>query len=83
MALPLVSDNLSGVIPIDGQLRIVERHDDALQGSRADAEARQTQHERERAYRALQQAEERLEMFGRNDMAIEVRKIRARLAMGR
>ena len=48
-----------------------------------DAEARQTGWERDRAYRALQQAEQRLEMLGRPDMAREVRMIRARLALGR
>ena len=48
-----------------------------------DAEARQTQYEYQKAYRALHQAEERLEMFGRPDMAREVRTIRSRLALGR
>jgi hypothetical protein len=48
-----------------------------------DAEARQTQYEYQKAYRALHQAEERLEMYGRPDMAREVRTIRARLALGR
>ena len=48
-----------------------------------DAEARQTQYEYEKAYRALHQAEERLEMLGRPDMAREVRMVRSRLALGR
>ena len=48
-----------------------------------DAEARQTQYEYQKAYRALHQAEERLEMYGRPDMAREVRTIRSRLALGR
>ena len=48
-----------------------------------DAEARQTQYEYQKAYRALHQAEERLEMFGRPDMARDVRTIRSRLALGR
>ena len=48
-----------------------------------DAEARQTQYEYEKAYRALHQAEERLEMLGCPDMAREVRMVRSRLALGR
>jgi uncharacterized membrane protein len=56
---------------------------DAPQRPTDDAEARQTQYEYEKAYRALHQAEERLEMYGRPDMAREVRTIRARLALGR
>ena len=56
---------------------------DAPQRPTDDAEARQTGWERDRAYRALQQAEQRLEMLGRPDMAREVRTIRARLALGR
>ena len=56
---------------------------DAPQRPTDDAEARQTQYEYQKAYRALHQAEERLELLGRNDMAREVRLIRARLALGR
>ena len=56
---------------------------DAPQRPTDDAEARQTQYEYQKAYRALHQAEERLEMFGRPDMAREVRTIRSRLALGR
>ena len=56
---------------------------DAPQPSTETQDARQTGWERDRAYRALQQAEERLEMYGRPDMAREVRTIRARLALGR
>lgn len=47
------------------------------------ADARQTGWERDRAYRALHQAEERLEMAGRSDMAREVRMIRSRFVLGR
>ena len=56
---------------------------DAPQRPTDDAEARQTQYEYQKAYRALHQAEERLEMFGRPDMAREVRTIRSLLALGR
>ena len=56
---------------------------DAPQRPTDDAEARQTQYEYQKAYRALHQAEERLEMYGRPDMAREVRTIRSRLALGR
>jgi hypothetical protein len=70
--------HLSFVLKIGG-----DAPQDAPQRPTDDAEARQTGWERDRAYRALQQAEQRLEMLGRPDMAREVRTIRARLALGR
>jgi hypothetical protein len=56
---------------------------DAPTPSQTAQDAIQTQFEYQKAYRALHQAEERLEMLGRPDMAREVRTIRARLALGR
>jgi hypothetical protein len=51
--------------------------------ARTAQDALQTQYEYERAYRALHQAEERLEMYGRADLAREVRTIRARMVLQR
>ena len=83
MRPPLTSDNLSGKVVIDHMLRSVERVQDAPTPSQTAQDAIQTQFEYQKAYRALHQAEERLEMYGRPDMAREVRTIRARLALGR
>jgi hypothetical protein len=87
MRPPLTSDNLSGKVVIDHMLRPVERTglppQDALTPSQTAQDAIQTQYEYQKAYRALHQAEERLEMYGRPDMAREVRTIRSRLALGR
>ena len=85
MRPPLTSDNLSGKVVIDHMLRSVERvpAQDAPTPSQTAQDAIQTQFEYQKAYRALHQAEERLEMYGRPDMAREVRTIRARLALGR
>jgi hypothetical protein len=78
MANPIRSDNITGRAPLNGLLRDIE-----LGAAQTDAEALQRQDEYLKATEALKSAENRLEMAGRNDLAVEVRKIRARFMMSR